>query len=232
VLRAHGAEIELVSEPDPVSGELLPARLDRVQSLLQRIEGAFWPNQYANERNSGAHHATMHEIAMALAGKVDVLLVATSTCGTIRGCTEYVRDHGLATRVVAVDALGSLIFSDRRAKRIIPGLGAGLRPPLCEPSLIDDVVLVSDVDCVVGCRQLAASEAILAGGSSGAIVSALKGLQGGIPDGASCVLILPDRGERYLETIYDDDWVRQHFGDIEHLWRDQEREQAWATTTF
>jgi N-(2-amino-2-carboxyethyl)-L-glutamate synthase len=215
VLRAYGAEIEMVTEPDPVSGELLQARLQRVQELMQTIDGAFWPNQYANRDNAGAHYrTTMHEVATELAGKVDVLLVATSTCGTIRGCAEYVRDHGLATRVVAVDAVGSLIFSNQRAKRLIPGLGAGMRPPLCEPSLIDDVVLVNALDCVLGCRRLMERESILAGGSSGAVVAALDRLQDTIPDGANCVLIFADRGERYLETVYDDDWVRQHFGDV------------------
>jgi len=230
VLRAYGAEVDLVSEPDPVSGELLQARLNRVQALVREIDGAFWPNQYANQHNPGAHYRmTMREVATSLAGKVDVLFVATSTCGTIRGCAEYIRDHGLSTRVVAVDALGSLIFSNQRAKRMIPGLGAGMRPPLCEPSLIDDVVLVTDLECVVGCRRLVARESILAGGSSGAVVAALERLQGTIPDGANCVLIFADRGERYLETIYDDDWVRQHFGDVAHLWQSQGREPACMT---
>src|SRR5436305_8152613 len=153
VLRAYGAEIDLVTEPDPASGELLQARLNRVQELVWEIHGAFWPNQYANLHNPGAHYrTTMHEVATALAGKVDVLFVATSTCGTIRGCTEYIRDHGLGTRVIAVDALGSLIFSNQRAKRMIPGLGAGLRPPLGELSLIGDGVLVADLAGSVACR--------------------------------------------------------------------------------
>jgi 2,3-diaminopropionate biosynthesis protein SbnA len=194
VLRAYGAEVDLVSEPDPVSGEFLLARLNRVQALIREIDGAFWPNQYANQHNPEAHYRmTMREMAAELAGKVDVLFVATSTCGTIRGCAEYVRDLGLSTRMVAVDALGSLIFSNQRAKRMIPGLGAGMRPPLCEPALIDDVVHVNDLECVVGCRRLVARESILAGGSSGAVVAALERLQDTIHGGMNCVLILPDR---------------------------------------
>jgi cysteine synthase A len=220
VLRAYGAEIDLVTEPDPASGEFLQARLNRVQMLLTEIEDAFWPNQYANHHNPEAHYrTTMHEVATKLDGKIDILFVATSTCGTIRGCAEYVRDHGLSTRVVAVDALGSLIFGTQRAKRLIPGLGAGLRPPLCERSLIDEVILVTDLDCVVGCRRLVTHEAILAGGSSGAVIAAVERLQDSIPPGANCVVILPDRGERYLDTIYCDKWVREHFGAVDHLWQ-------------
>ena len=85
----------------------------------------------------------MQEIACALDGKVDFLFVATSTCGTVRGCVEYVRQFGLPTRVIAVDAVGSLIFSYVKAKRLVPGLGAGLRPPLCESLSIDECVHVT-----------------------------------------------------------------------------------------
>jgi cysteine synthase A len=219
LLAAYGAEIDVVAEPDPLSGELLQARLRRVQELLAAIPGSFWPNQYAHAENAGSHYrTTMREIATALDGKVDVLLVATSTCGTLRGCGEYVRDHGLPTRIVAVDAVGSLIFSDQRASRLLPGLGAGVRPPLCDPSLVDEVVHVTDLDCVAGCRRLAAREAILAGGSSGGLVAALERVRKRISPGAHCVLILPDRGERYLDTVYSDAWVRHHFGDVAHLW--------------
>src|SRR5579864_4325999 len=116
LLAAYGAEIDLVTEPDPLSGELLQARLRRVQELLAAIPGSFWPNQYAHAENAGSHYrTTMREIVTALDGKVDVLLVATSTCGTLRGCGEYSRGHGLPTHIVAVDAVGSQIFSDQRA---------------------------------------------------------------------------------------------------------------------
>jgi cysteine synthase A len=216
ILRAYGAEVDYVREPDPETGEFLPARLNRVRQLLALNPGYFWTNQYGNHENSGAHyHTTMAEIAAALDGKVDLLLVPTSTCGTIRGCAEYARAHGLPTRVVAVDAVGSLIFTDQKAQRWIPGLGAGVRPPLCDLSLIDEYVLVDDRDCVRGCRRLVEREAILAGGSGGGVMAAVLKLQDRIPEGASCIAILPDRGERYLNTLYDDAWVREHLGEIE-----------------
>lgn len=219
VLKAYGAEIDYVAEPDPATGEFLQARLNRVNVLLGEIEGSFWPNQYKNLQNPASHYgSTMREVAEELGGKVDFLFVATSTCGTIRGCSEYARDHGLGTRIIAVDAIGSLIFSDQKAKRMIPGLGAGLRPPLCDVSLIDEVTLVSDLDCVVGCRRLVAREAILAGGSSGAVMAAVERFEDRIPAGSTCVAILPDRGERYLDTVYSDEWVKTHLGDVEHHW--------------
>lgn len=218
VLRAYGAEIDYVAEPDPETGEFLPARLARVEELLRRIPRSFWPNQYANLNNPASHYATtMHEIAGALGGDLDFVFCATSTCGTVRGCGEYVRDHGLATRVVAVDAQGSLIFSDQKGKRLLPGMGAGIRPQLCDPGLIHEVVLVSDLDCVTGCRRLVRREGILAGASSGGLVAAVERLAERIPSGSSSVLILPDRGERYLDTVYSDAWVREHFGEVPSL---------------
>lgn len=216
IMELYGAEVDMVLAPDPISGELLQARLERVQLLRRQIPNSFWPNQYANVENAGAHYrTTMAEIAAALGGKLDVLFVATSTCGTIRGCAEYARDHSLGTRIVAVDAVGSLIFADQPGRRLIPGLGASIRPPLCPQDLVHTVVHVTDADCIVGCRRLLRTEAILAGGSSGGVMSAVDKLAGEIPAGAACVAILPDRGERYLDTVYDDRWVRDHFGDLD-----------------
>jgi cysteine synthase A len=220
ILRAYGAEIDLVSEPDPVSGELLVARQNRVQALRRTIPNSWWTDQYANLFNAVAHHQTMAEIAMALEGKVDYLFCATGTCGTLRGCAEYVQAHNLKTRIWAVDAVGSVIFGQPPQKRLIPGHGAARRPELFAPDLAERCIHVSDVECVVGCRHLLKREAILAGGSSGAVISALGQVWHEIPPGATCVVILCDRGERYLDTIYADSWVRQHFGEVDHLWQD------------
>lgn len=226
VMRAYGAEIDYVAEPDPETGEFLQARIKRVQELLGRIEGSFWPNQYANHANPSAHYrTTMYEIACALGGKIDFLFVATSTCGTLRGCGEYVRDHWLPTRVIAVDALGSLIFGDTPGKRLIPGLGAGIKPPLNDLTLVDEHLHVSDLDCVAGCRRLMEREAVFAGGSSGGVLAAIEAYQDRIPPGSVAVAVLPDRGERYLDTLFSDDWVREHFGEVAHLWSGTGRAQ-------
>lgn len=225
LLEAYGAEVELVAEPDPVTGELLQARIERVKSLLYSTPGSFWPNQYANLDNPHAHHQTMDEIATQLDGKIDYLFCATSTCGTLRGCTEYIREHRLNTKTYAVDALGSVIFGGQKAcYRLVPGHGAAVRPPLYNTTIADDCIHVKDIDCVVYCHQLVRREAILAGGSSGAVIAAVGKVKDLIPAGANCVAILADRGERYLDTIYSTSWVMDHFGDIEHYWQELEVE--------
>ncbi|MFI5876127.1 2,3-diaminopropionate biosynthesis protein SbnA [Streptomyces sp. NPDC051445] len=218
IMRAYGAKVEVVDR-DPVTGEYLTARIERVRSLLASVPDAYWPNQYANEYNSRAHHHTMREIHEALPGGPDHLFLAAGTTGTLRGCAEYIRDHGLTTSVVAVDAVGSVIFGPPEPweyghRRTIPGHGAAVVPALLRPGLADRVVKVTDFDCVRGCRQLLAQESVLAGGSSGAVVAALQAAASWIEPGATCVAVLPDGGDRYLDTVYSDSWVEDRFKDF------------------
>jgi cysteine synthase A len=218
IMKAYGAEIDRVTEPDPDTGEYLPARIRRVRTLLESVGNAFWPNQYANVNNPLAHaQTTMREIASRLDHELDYLFCGVSTGGTIRGCAEYVKEHGMNTKIVAVDAEGSVLFGGPRKKRLLPGLGAAVVPALFRHDLIDRFIHVSDLDCVIGCRTLVREEAILAGASSGGVIMAVRSFLEHIPAGASCVVILPDRGERYLDTVYSDDWVREHFGDVDPL---------------
>jgi len=220
ILAAYGAEVEMIEHPDPDTGELLPAKLKRIEEILEKVENSFWVNQYASTENSGAHYrSTVKEILRDLDGQVlDYLFVATATCGTVRGCLDYLVDHGFPTRVIAVDALGSQIFSNFRHQRLIPGLGSAICPELTPSGHLHKYLHVTDTDCVVGCRRLARTEAILAGGSSGGVISAVDKMSQEIPAGSTVVALLPDRGERYLDTIYSDQWVRDNYGDIAHYW--------------
>ena len=231
LLKAYGAEIDHVRDPDPSTGDFLQARIKRVQTLLRLTGNSFWPNQYANVYNPRAHYQTMREIAQTLDGKIDYLFCATSTCGTLRGCAEYVRAQGLQTKIFAVDAVGSVIFGGPNLKRLIPGHGAAIRPELYQADLSDRCIRVTDLDCIIGCRRLIRKEAILAGGSSGAVLMAIEQVKDSIAPDTTCVAILPDRGERYLDTIYSDAWVLDHFGEVSQIWEDFEA-RACETVTF
>lgn len=212
IIRSFHGEIDLVTEPDAETGEFLPARIQRVQELLRQTPTAYWTNQYANVDNYLAHaRTTMHEIGEAL-GALDYLFVAVSSCGTIRGCMEYIRSRQWATKIVAVDAIGSVIFGGEKGPRRFPGLGAGITPGLHRQDAADIVIHVSDADCVQGCRHLVRYESILSGASSGGVISAVNMLTDSIPAGSVCAVILPDRGERYLSTVYNDEWVKRELG--------------------
>ncbi|MGB1243042.1 MAG: pyridoxal-phosphate dependent enzyme, partial [Chitinophagales bacterium] len=125
------------------------------------------------------------------------------------------------TKVIAVDAVGSVLFGDQPKKRLIPGHGSAAPMPLYYDGLEDHHVLVTDLDCVVGCRRLVKKEGVFVGGSSGAVISGITKLQDMIPNGADVVAIICDRGGRYLDTVYNNEWVTKHFGDVGHLWEDQ-----------
>ena len=220
ILEAYGVEVQMVNNPDPITGEFLQARIYRVRELVDSNENIFWPNQYENLYNAQAHYQTMHEIATAL-GTVDYLFCATSTCGTLRGCAEYISEQGLKTKIFAVDAVGSVVFGGTSAKRLIPGHGASMVPRLFKPGLADECIKVTDLSCVVACHRLVRRESILAGGSSGAVIAAIETVKHRIPPNAVCVAILPDRGERYLDTVYSSEWIEEHFGNVSHLWQER-----------
>lgn len=215
ILQTYGAEISLVSEPLAGTDSLLEARKLRVQELLDSVPGSYCPDQYANPNNFAAHYlGTMPEIINALESRVDYLFLATSTSGTLRGCAEYIRDNELATKVVAVDAIGSVIFGDKPQPRLLPGHGAAERSKIHLDGLADDVVLISDWDCVTGCHNLVRREAVLAGASSGGTIAAIHKYRDRIEPGTVCAAILADRGERYMDTVYSDDWVLRNFDQL------------------
>jgi cysteine synthase A len=147
-------------------------------------------------------------IVEALEGEtVDVLVAAVSTTATLLGAARRLRDAFPAVRIVAVDAAGSVIFGAPPRPRDLPGIGSSRTPELLVEEEVDDVIFVDDYDSARGCRELLLGEGILAGGSSGAVIAAVQRLAPELPRGSRVVTILPDRGERYMDRVYDDDWM-------------------------
>lgn len=209
-----GAEVIMVSDCSGIGG-LLGARLRLIDEMLAADPNVVWLNQYGNEANWQAHaETTGPEIAKRFP-EVDVVFVGAGTTGTLMGCARYFRESGMDVTVVAVDAVGSVTFGQPPAPRLIPGLGTGVRPALLDTSFVDDVVYVSEVDTIRACHDLA-RRGFLLGGSTGTVVhGAVSWLTANRPDGGgTAVTIAPDGGERYLESIYDPDWVTDHFGSI------------------
>ncbi|WP_433790742.1 2,3-diaminopropionate biosynthesis protein SbnA [Actinoplanes sp. CA-252034] len=211
-MRALGTDLVMVRRPHPVGG-FLQARLDRVAELRAADPRYLWLNQYTNVANCTAHYeGTAPEILKRFPA-LDVLFVGVGTGGTAIGCAWYLRDSGATTRIVAVDAAGSVTLGQAPAPRLIPGLGAAVPPPMFDPDLFSDTVVVPEIDTVRACRTLAAN-GMLFGGSTGTVVSgALTWLRRHDPRGdLQAVCVSADMGERYLNTIYDDDWVEKNFG--------------------
>lgn len=214
IIQAYGGMVSFVTEPAEEGG-YLQARLNRVQEILEVNHRSFWTNQYGNPQNPAAHRQTMHEIVKDLGSAPDYLFAATSTCGTLMGCVDYVKKNRLKTKIIAVDAVGSVIFGTPAGKRKIPGHGAGRKSQFLDIQSIYDVVHITDEECVEGCYQLMDREAILCGGSSGAVTSAVQKYASKIPAGSTVAMILCDRGERYLDTIYNENWVNENILKLE-----------------
>ncbi|WP_157633892.1 2,3-diaminopropionate biosynthesis protein SbnA [Thioflavicoccus mobilis] len=208
LLEAYGAEIDVVQRYECRENDHVRARIRRVQELLRSEPCAYWPNQYGNPWNPKSHYiGTMPEITRSLGAAPDYLFVPVSTCGTIMGCATWLRDHGCHTRVIAVDVIGSGIFAPSVGTRSIPGMGASGPPELLNSAFVDDFVRVTDNECVISCRELLDNEGLLMGGSSGAVMAAIHKHRAKIASGSRCVLIFPDAGDRYLKTIFDDEWA-------------------------
>jgi N-(2-amino-2-carboxyethyl)-L-glutamate synthase len=206
LIRRLGANIVRVTEPDDHGG-YLKSRLERVGELLDEMPNAYWINQYGNDLNWQAHYRwTAQEILDDLDAPVDHLVLAVSTTGTAMGIGRRLREAFPGLRVVAVDAHGSAIFGDEPAPRELPGLGSSIVPDLLDPHEVDEVVHVTDAEATQGCLDLVETEGIFAGGSSGAVVAALRRLLPDLSPASRVVTILPDRGERYLDTVYSADW--------------------------
>jgi len=214
LMRTLGATVHVVTKPHPEEG-LLGARIRFVRRLCADRPGWVWLNQYANDDNWRAHHSTTGQEILSAIPDLDVLFVGAGTSGTLMGCARYLRDARPSVRVVAVDAVGSVSFGSPSGTRLIPGLGTGVRPPILDESFVDDVVHVEEIDAVRACRTLAA-RGFLFGGSTGSVVSgALAWLARNSSELSAppvCVAISPDLGERYLDTIYRDEWVDMQLG--------------------
>jgi N-(2-amino-2-carboxyethyl)-L-glutamate synthase len=209
ILHLFGAHVEMVHVND-ANGGYLQTRIRRVQELLQTIPRSLWVNQYANRLNWQAHYqGTGAEILSELDRPIDCLVAAISTSGTILGVARRLRQAFPQLHVIAVDAVGSIIFGGPPGARALPGIGSSIVPPLLNRDEIDEVILVDDQESVQGCRALVNCEGIFAGGSSGAVIAAIQKRAATFPASYRVLTLLPDRGERYIDMVYDDDWVAQ-----------------------
>ncbi|HQN96237.1 MAG TPA: cysteine synthase family protein [Thermoanaerobaculales bacterium] len=213
-LRAMGIDLVLVD------GDLPPEDPESYNQKAKRIAaaspGAFFPDQHNNRENSEAHYLTTGpEIWRQMEGRIDYLVAGIGTGGTICGTSRYLKEQDPSITVIAVDPEGSVFYDQfhtgshgRPGRYLIEGLGDEEIIGCPDFSLIDDMYRVSDREAFLAARELARTEAILAGGSSGAALWGVRKLIAGLDAPARIVTIFPDSGSRYMSTIYSDDWMR------------------------
>ena len=167
-----GAQIELVERQDKNGGYLL-SRLERVRQLCLSSPDYIWPNQYENEANPLIHYTTTApEIYLQMKERIDALFIAASTGGTLAGIGRYFREVSPMTRVIGVDAHGSVIFGTPAAPRLLTGIGSSRRSSFIHPKMYDEYMQAKDADAFTFCYHLYTKTGLSVGGSSGAVLAA------------------------------------------------------------
>ncbi len=184
--------------------------------LAREIPNCYFPDQHNNRENNEAHYLTTGpEIWEQMEGRIDYLVAGMGTGGTIGGVGRYLKEKDARIQIVAVDVIGSVYTEFFRTKKMIKpapylmeGLGDEFIVGCADFTVIDDMVQVADRDAFHTARRIARQEGILAGGSSGAAIHAIKRLKDSFKESARIVTIFPDGASRYLSTIYNDDWLQ------------------------
>ena len=198
LLRHLGAELVLTPGSDGVNGAMEKAR-----EIVGSNENAYMPNQFDNPANPLAHRETTAlEIWEDTEGQVDILISGVGTGGTITGVAQVIKAKNPAFKAIAVEPADSPVLSGgAKGPHKIQGIGAGFIPNILDQSIIDEVITVTNEDAFDTARQLAETEGILCGISSGAAVwAALQVARRKENAGKRIVVILPSTGERYIST--------------------------------
>ena len=214
-LKALNVELVVVDHTLP------PESPDSYNNIAPRIArqtpSGYHLDQHNNRENNETHYlSTGPEIWEQMEGKIDYFIAGVGTGGTICGAAKFLKEKNHRIKVIGVDPVGSIFFDYFHSKKLIKpspylleGLGDEFLIGCVDFNLIDDIYQVSDKDAFLMTRKLADKEAILAGGSSGAALWGALKLAREIDRPARIVTIFVDSANRYLSTIYNDEWLKQ-----------------------
>lgn len=198
LMKAYGAELVLTD------GELgMSGAIEKAEELKREIPGSIIAGQFGNPANPAAHRVTTGpEIWEDTKGKVDIFVAGVGTGGTLTGTAEYLKSRNPNVKIVAVEPAGSPLISEGRTGRHdLQGIGANFIPDNFKRELVDEVITVSDEDAYAMGRELACTEGLLCGITSGAALHAAMELTKRRENvGKTIVALLPDTGERYLSS--------------------------------
>ena len=198
LMKAYGAELVLTPGSEGMKGAIAKAK-----ELASQIENSFIPGQFENPANPTAHYKTTGpEIYRQTEGKVDIFVAGVGTGGTISGIGKYLKEKNPEVKVVAVEPASSPVLSTGKGgAHKIQGIGAGFVPETLDTKIYDEIITVENEDAFATGKEMAKTEGILVGISSGAALYAAKELAKREENaGKTIVVLLPDGGDRYLST--------------------------------
>ena len=207
ILKVLGAELVLTDGAKGMQGAV-----DKANEIAETMGDSFIPQQFANPANPRIHElTTAEEIWRDTDGKVDIIVSAIGTGGTITGLGRALKAKNPAIQIIGVEPAGSpLLTEGRTGAHKIQGIGAGFIPEIFDIGVVDEIMTVTDEDAGDMARKLALQEGILCGISCGAAFSAASEVARRVDNlDKLIVAIMPDTGERYLST-----WLFEHSNDM------------------
>lgn len=214
-IKAYGGDVLIT--PTNVPAECENSYYSVAKRLAEENKNSFYPDQYNNSLNSEAHYLfTAPELWEQMDGKIDVLICGIGTGGTISGIGKFLKEKDSNIKVIAVDPIGSIFYDYFYTSKIVEpksykveGIGEDYLVGCIDFSVIDEIVQINDQDSFSCARELARTEGILCGGSSGATISGLKKIINNFHS-KNILLIFPDSGSSYLSKLHDDEWMENN----------------------
>jgi len=185
------------------------SRLEYLSRLLNDMPNAYWPKQYENADNPNSYKELAQELIQEI-GKIDILVAPVGSGGCISGTARELKKYNHNLKVVAVDSIGSVIFGQPdNPKRIQGGLGNSIVAKNVDFQIIDQVHWLNNFEAFSATQKLANVEKIYAGNSSGSSYKVAEWLSKISKRGTNIVVIFPDRGDRYHNTVYNNDFLNK-----------------------
>jgi len=209
-LAAFGASVVFIPETPP-GMDTVALRIAVATYLAREAPGCVSLGQYSNEANPDIHYATTGpEIWNDMEGAVDAVVAAVGTCGTITGVARFLKQQDPRIRVVGVEPQGSVVFGGCNEPYFIQGGGLSFVPSILDRTVIDEGRKVRDLDAVKAVRELARTEGVMVGGTGGLVAHVLGELAVELGSPRKIVGIIPDGGDRYVDTLYEPAWLEAH----------------------
>jgi cystathionine beta-synthase len=207
-LRTFGADIVFLPET-PVGLDTVELRIAVANELARTMDAAVTLGQYSHPGNPEIHYSTTGpEIWEHLDGDVAAVVAAVGTCGTIAGVGRYAKERDPRTQVVGAEPEGSVIFGGPPGRYLIQGGGLSFVPSIFDESVVDRGEKISDADALAALQEVAATEGWMLGGTSGLVLAAIERVAQDLGPADAIVGIVPDGGDRYVETLFNPDWIR------------------------